>query len=49
MFAVLLYNLWISADIPIWLELFGRVEEDHLVTSKLFGTALYAIDPDSGE
>jgi len=49
MFAVLLYNLWILADILIWLALFGFVKEDHLVTSKLFGTILYTIDPDSGE
>lgn len=48
MFAVLLYNLWILADILIWLALFGVVKEDHLVTSKLFGTILYTIDPDPG-
>jgi len=45
MFAVLLYNLWIIADILLWLALFDRVEEDHLITSKLFGTILYTIDP----
>ena len=49
MFSVLLYNLWILADILIWLSLFGIVKEDHLVTSKLFGTILYTIDPNSGE
>jgi len=49
MFSVLLYNLWILADILIWLALFGVVKEDHLVTSKLFGTILYTIDPNSGE
>jgi hypothetical protein len=27
---------------------FGIVKEDHLVTSKLFGTILYTIDPDPG-
>ena len=47
MFSVLLYNLWILADILIWLALFGFVKEDHLVTSKLFGTILYTIDLDS--
>jgi len=36
MFSVLLYNLWILADILIWLALFGLVRADHLVTSKLF-------------
>jgi putative transposase len=45
MFSVLLYNLWILADILIWLSLFGVVKEDHQVTSKLFGTILYTIDP----
>ena len=47
MFSVLLYNLWILADILVWLALFGIVKEDHLVTSKLFGTILYTIDTDS--
>lgn len=45
MFSVLLYNLWILADILIWLALFGIVKEDHLLTSKYFGTVLYTIDP----
>jgi hypothetical protein len=48
MFSVLLYNLWILADILIWLSIFGRVGENHLVTSKLFGTMLYTIDPGEG-
>ncbi len=45
MFSVLLYNLWILADILLWLSLHGIVEKDHLLTSKLFGTILYTIDP----
>ena len=45
MFSVLLYNLWILADVLLWLALFGKVGEDHLITSKLFGTMLYTIDP----
>lgn len=45
MFSVLLYNLWILADILIWLALYGVIKEDHLVTSKYFGTVLYTIDP----
>jgi hypothetical protein len=45
MFSVLLYNLWILADILIWLALVGVVKEDHLLTSKYFGTVLYMIDP----
>jgi len=48
MFSVLLYNLWILADILIWIALFGVVKEDHLLTSKYFGTVLYMIDPDPG-
>jgi hypothetical protein len=45
MFSVLLYNLWILADILIWIALFGVVKEDHLLTSKYFGTVLYTVDP----
>jgi hypothetical protein len=45
MFSVLLYNLWILADILLCLALFGVVKEDHLLTSKYFGTVLYTIDP----
>lgn len=45
MFSVLLYNLWILADILIWLALFGIIKEDHLITSKYFGTVLYTVDP----
>jgi len=47
MFAVLLYNLWILADILLWLVLFGFVGKDHLIASKLFGTILYTIDLNS--
>ncbi len=45
LFSVLLYNLWLLADILIWLALFGCVKENHLITSKYFGTILYNIDP----
>jgi len=48
MFSVLLYNLWILADALIWLSLFGKLGDDHLVTSKLFGTILYTVDPGGG-
>ena len=44
LFSVLLYNMWILADVLIWLHLFGKVEDKHLVTSKFFGTVLIAID-----
>lgn len=45
MFSVLLYNLWILADILLCLALFGFIKDDHQVTSKYFGTILYTIDP----
>ncbi len=45
MFSVLLYTLWILADVLLWLSLHGIVEKDHLLTPKLFGTILYTIDP----
>jgi putative transposase len=45
MFSVLLYNLWILADILLCLALFGFITDDHQVTSKYFGTILYTVDP----
>jgi putative transposase len=48
LFSVLLYNLWLLADILIWLAVFGEVKQDHLITSKYFGTILYTIDPGGG-
>lgn len=48
LFSVLLYNLWLLADILICLSLFGYIKEDHLITSKYFGTVLYTIDPGGG-
>jgi len=48
LFSVLLYNLWLLADILIWLALFGYVKENHIITSKYFGTILYTIDPGGG-
>lgn len=45
LFSVLLYNLWIIADILIWLHIHGFIGEDHLVTSKLFANILKEIDP----
>jgi len=45
MFSVLLYNLWILANILIWLHLFGKAGDKQLVTSKYFGTALMNVDP----
>lgn len=45
LFSVLLYNMWIIADILIWMHIHGFIGEDHLVTSKLFGNILKEIDP----
>jgi len=45
LFSVLLYNLWILADVLIWLHLHGSIGEYHLITSKYFGTLLMTIDP----
>ncbi len=45
LFSVLFYNLWLLADILLWMSIFGEVGQDHLVTSKYFGTILYNIDP----
>jgi IS4 transposase len=45
LFSVLLYNLWILCDVLMWFHLFGKVEDNHLVTSKYFGTILMSIDP----
>jgi len=45
LFSVLFYNLWLLADILIWISIFGEVGQDHLITSKYFGTILYNIDP----
>ena len=42
-FSVLLYNLWILLDILLCLMLFGRKAEDHVITSKLFGTIFLTI------
>ena len=46
MFSVLLYNLWILADLLIWMHLHGFIGLKHLVTSKYFGTLLMNIDPE---
>jgi putative transposase len=48
LFAVLLYNLWIIADILLWMMILGKVGEKHLVTSKLFAVIFILIDPKGG-
>lgn len=45
LFSVLMYNLWIIADILIWLHLFGFIGEGHKITSKVFGTIFITVDP----
>lgn len=48
LFSVLLYNLWILADVLVFLAVLGFVKDDHLVSSKLFGTILYTTNPGDG-
>lgn len=48
MFSVLLYNLWILADLLIWLHLHGVIGMNHLVTAKYFALFLMSTDPGGG-
>jgi putative transposase len=41
--SVLLYNLWILLDILLCLMVLGVKTENHIITSKLFGTIFYII------
>jgi len=43
LYSTLLYNLWIIIDSLISLHLFGILKDEHLVTSKIFGTVLYTL------
>lgn len=45
LFSVLLYNLWILADVFLWLSLVGVVMKTHIMTSQEFGKLLLIIDP----
>lgn len=45
LFSTLLYNLWLLADILISIAVLGRVQRNHLLVSKYFGSLLLAIDP----
>jgi len=45
MFSVLLYNLWILADILLQLHVFGYVKDEHMIKSKFFSLLLMTIDP----
>jgi hypothetical protein len=45
MFSVLLYNLWLLADILICLAVLGVFNGDHIITSKYFCNILVSIDP----
>jgi hypothetical protein len=45
LFCVLLYDLWILADLLIWISLFVVVGKKHLVTAKSFGSVFISIDP----
>ena len=44
-FSTLLYNMWILADVLIWLEIKGRVGIDHKVTANYFRMVFFLIDP----
>ncbi len=44
-FAVLLYNMWILADVLVCLEINGKVESKHLVTANFFRSSFFYIDP----
>jgi putative transposase len=45
MFSVLLYNLWLLADILICLAVLGVFNGDHIITSKYFCSNLVLVDP----
>jgi putative transposase len=45
LFSVLMYNLWILADMLVWFYLYSFIGEDHKVASKYFGTIFISIDP----
>ena len=45
LYSALLYNLWVIIDSIISLGLNGKIIDYHLVTSKIFGTILYMLDP----
>lgn len=48
LYSVLLYNIWIMIDILLAEELLGEKPEDHMITSKLFGTIFYSIASNLG-
>jgi putative transposase len=45
MFSVLLYNLWLLADILVCLAVLGVFNGDHIITSKYFCSILVMVDP----
>jgi putative transposase len=45
LFSVMMYNLWVIADLLIWVHLFGFIGEDHKITSKVFGMIFITVDP----
>jgi len=40
-----MYNLWILADILVWLALSNKVGEKHLIKAKFFRKQFSLIDP----
>jgi len=45
LFSILLYNMWILADVLVWLEIKGRVGTYHIVTANYFRMVFFLIDP----
>ena len=45
MFSVMLYNLWLLADILVCLAVLGVFNGDHIITSKYFCSNLVLVDP----
>jgi len=45
LFSILLYNMWILSDVLVWLEIRGRVGNDHKVTANYFRIVFFLVDP----
>jgi IS4 transposase len=44
-FSILMYNLWILADMLVWIALCNKVGETHLIKAKFFRKQFSLIDP----
>ena len=45
MYAILLYNLWILADVLVWIEIYNRVGYNHKIEASFFIEIFFFIDP----